>query len=148
MIRRIVWLLIILWIAYWIYKAVDPQWAESLVVRIQSYFSSDNEVAQQWDQSTGDVISEGEPTVASIPQVYTWDLSTGSLVELDYVLWESSANQSEAEAVDEEPLVITESETKVQPTTKTTTTTSSSSKKGLSTQDMNDTKALLQAIVE
>ena len=111
MIRRIVWLLIILWIAYWIYKAVDPQWAESLLCAYSHIFSSDNEVVQQWDQKHRRYYITGRTLMLRLYLKYiTWDLSTGSLVELDYVLWESSVKQSEAQAVDEEPLVITESQ--------------------------------------
>lgn len=145
MIRRILWLLIILGIAYWIYKAVNPEWAQELVVRIQSYFSSDKKNNDMTLVDTWDSEEQTGATQKEYPLVYTWELATGWLVELEYILSNQPNTQSGENVQEEEQLVITEKQTT--PTVKSQTTTSST-KKWLSNQDMNDTKALLQAIVE
>jgi len=89
MIRRIIWLLIILGLAYGIYRWIDPVGAEELVARIQSYFDKEKEsedvVVEQEPEEDAVVEQEPNEETTTAP-IYTGTLNTGSLVELDYVL--------------------------------------------------------------
>lgn len=56
MIRRIIRLLIILGLAYGIYRWIDPMGAEALVATIQSYFDKEKELEPVIEQEPEEVI--------------------------------------------------------------------------------------------
>lgn len=150
MIRKIIWLLIILGLAYSIYRWIDPMGAEELVTRIQSYFDKEKQDDVLVQDDSEPISIEEIPEVTIIPEetkapIYTGTINTGSSVELDYVLSESpqtTGSQSTG------TIVTTAQPTTTQPTTTKPKTTTTSSKKSLSTQDEADMKAFLNAIVE
>lgn len=152
MIRRIVWLLIILGLAYGIYRWIDPMGAEALVTRIQSYFDKEKESEEVIKQEPEEaVVVQQEPIeeVTTAP-VYTWKLNTGSLVELDYVLSGSTQTTWSTQTGSVTTWTTSSTPTTINTTPKTTTTSAPkpTPKKSLSNQDKADMKAFLNAIVE
>lgn len=155
MIRRIIWLLIILWLAYSIYRWIDPVGAEELVTRIQSYF--DKEESQEIiEQEQEEPVIEPESPEQTTTPIYTGTLDTGSLVELEYVLSWSVQTWSVQDDIVITPTTSSSSTTS-SPSTSTSTSSSPTpstqtskptSKKSLSQQDEADMKAFLNAIVE
>lgn len=152
MIRRIVWLLIILGLAYGIYRWIDPMGAEALVTRIQSYFDKEKESEEVVKQEPEEaVVVQQEPIeeVTTAP-VYTWKLNTGSLVELDYVLSGSTQTTWSTQTGSVTTWTTSSTPTTINTIPKTTTTSAPkpTPKKSLSNQDKADMKAFLNAIVE
>lgn len=155
MIRKIIWLFIILGLTYSIYRAIDPVGAADLVARIQSYFDKEKEPEQVVKQEPEEtIVTEEEPIkrVSTAP-VYTWTLQTGSSVELDYVLSESiqitQSQQTGSTTTWTTSIAPTTSSAVTITTTQTTTPTfKPTPRKSLSKQDEADMKAFLNAIVE
>lgn len=124
--------------------------AEELVTRIQSYFDKEKQEDGVVQEDPEDSIIEEIPEVTKAP-VYTGTISTGSSVELDYVLSESpqtTGSQSSGTVVPTTQTTTTTTTTTSQPTTTKPKTTTTSSKKSLSRQDEADMKAFLNAIVQ
>ena len=152
MIRRIIWLLIVLGLTYGIYRAIDPIGAQELVARIQSYFDKEEnkeEIVEQETEEIIDVEEEPREEVALAP-VHTWKIQTGSLVELDYVLSESATIKEPEQSNIVTTWTTSSSSTTTSTTTPTTTPKKASTthQKSLSKQDEADMKAFLNAIVE
>lgn len=85
-------MLIILGLAYGVYRLIDPVGAEGLVARIQSYFDKEKQEDEEVlviEEELEDVVIAEETPVTTAP-VYTGTINTGSSVELDYVLSEST----------------------------------------------------------
>lgn len=146
MIRKIIWLLIILGLAYSIYRWIDPMGAEELVTRIQSYFDKEKQEDVLVQDDPEPISIEEIPEVTKAP-VYTGTINTGSSVELDYVLSESpqaTGSQSAGTVAPASQPTTTIS----QPTTTKPKTTTTSSKKSLSAQDEADMEAFLNAIIQ
>ncbi len=159
MIRRIIRLLIVLGLAYGVYRWIDPMGAEELINNIQSYFDKEDQESEQIVEQEPEetiVIEEESIEEGTTAPVYTWVLNTGSSVELDYVL--SGSTQTTGSQQTGSLTTWTTSSTPSTSTTNTspsTTTTSTSPtppkttpKKSLSNQDEADMRAFLNAIVE
>lgn len=78
MIRRIIRLLIILGLAYGIYRWIDPVGAEALVANIQSYFDKEKESDLVIEQESQDVIVTEEDLSEEVVKapVYTGTIDT------------------------------------------------------------------------
>lgn len=151
MIRRIIRLLIILGLAYGIYRWIDPVGAEALVATIQSYFDKEKESELVIEQESQDAIVTEEDLSEEVVKapVYTGAIDTWSSVELDYVLSESTQTTWSQSTTTTTPTVqSTTTTTATQSTPPAPKPTTTTSKKSLSSQDEADMKAFLNAIVE
>ncbi len=150
MLRRIIWLILIVLIAYTIYRRIDPVWAATLQERFLWLFQSDPIVQTEIIQEETDDVSDNTQP----PVVYTGTIDSASLVELDYIL---SQPPTEDEPEDESNQ-IDEPSTELDPTPEeqvpdpkpkvTQPSTDTQVQPELSAQDNQDVKDLLNAIVE
>lgn len=152
MIRRVIRLLIVLGLAYGIYRLIDPVGAQELVANIQSYFDREKQEEVLVEENADDVVVTQEIPETNTAPIYTGTINTGSLVELDYVLSESlqktwSESTGTVQDTTQQDTTPASTPTASQTTT-TTKTTPSISSKSLSKQDEADMKAFLNAIVE
>jgi len=69
MIRRIIWLLIILGLTYGIYRVIDPVGANELVARIQSYFDKE-------DKNSEEIIEPEPEEIFTIEEESTQEVTT------------------------------------------------------------------------
>jgi hypothetical protein len=162
MLRRVIWLLLLVAVAYAVYRMIDPQGAQDLVQQMQSYFSKDTEIVQDLPDEVPAI--EDEVTQEQDPQpsidsyaVYTGSIDRDSLVELDYILDTQGTGSTDEEPTaesPEEPQTTTPTPVASTPTTTSSSTptptpaASSPKPKSLSNQDKADMKAFLNAIVE
>jgi hypothetical protein len=150
MIRRILWLLIIMGLAYGIYYRIDPIWAEDFVARIQTYFADDRPVQQELEEDSDSItgwITYEDDKVQRENIVYTWVIDTWSSVELDYVLNTTSASTGSEVIITGSDIAITGS-SNVSTVEDKLKKPKPSSKQSLSNQDKEDLRMLLDAIVE
>ena len=170
MIRRIIRLLIILAITYGVYRLVNPEWAAQLTHRIQTYFDNNKEVIEEESpaEEEPELVQEtGSTDTGTQNSIYTGTIDTGWLVELDYILTNTTTQDEETpvdedgdteddsqednkedneEDSEEEPETQTQTETSASSTTSSQSSSTSSS--SLSEQDKQDMKNFLNAIVE
>ena len=86
MIRRIIWLLIIIGVTYGIYNWIDPEGAQALVHRIQSLVGKEVLTEDTTPALSGNNTTWIDQLVDITPSVYTGELDTWSLIELNYIL--------------------------------------------------------------
>jgi hypothetical protein len=157
MIRRIVWLIIILWLAYRIYYWIDPVGAQDFMVQIQSYFQKDSTVVsddmildqqesqEQQEQQEQPIQQESIVQIDFIENpLYTGTIDAQTLTEFDDVVSDSLPTQVSL-PID---TMITEKVPTRQPTTTNTQPKSNTTSNSLSETDKQDIKNLLNAIVE
>lgn len=143
MLRKILFLIVLLGLAYIVYRFVDPAWASRVVHTIQNMFGVTQEIVV--DEPVISTWFEEDTSAYTDDIVYTWSIDSMTVVELDYILSGSGTSSQVTSSSTMTSAVVIPS-----PSWSSSASSSSSSawSQWLSRQDMADLEKLLQAIVE
>lgn len=150
MIRRIIWFLIIIGITYGIYNWIDPEGATALVHRIQSFIGKDVSTKEITPEFSGNSATWIDQPIDIISSVYTGELDTWSLVELDYILsgGKTGVNIVQWSGKSEETTDTGNREPAKTPVKTPAKTPTSSNENELSQQDIDDIDAFFGSLIE
>jgi len=139
--KTILKIIVVILLAYGVYRLIDKQWAQDLRNRIQEVFQSQE--ALQEDEN-----KQAEIPEITIPEQSASIASENTLV-LDYIFeWTESVWQTTTGAQESNTEIVTEPTSEIQDTNQNFSSVNTSSSQWLTAQDYRDLEKLWQNLVE
>ena len=139
--KTILKIIVVILLAYGVYRLIDKQWAQDLRNRIQEVFQSQE--ALQEDEN-----KQAEIPEITIPEQSASIASENTLVS-DYIFeWTESVWQTTTGAQESNTEIVTEPTSEIQDTNQNFSSVNTSSSQWLTAQDYRDLEKLWQNLVE